>query len=137
MRSSFLTNLVKRQSVKTTRQRRRDLLDLSGKVFGRLTVIELMPISYSGSYSAFWKCLCSCGKVTIARADRLKNGQKQSCGCLNNERRSSRMKQMEIARKYFLGPKKVLPEMTKQQKQYYKKLRWTLRLTQEEALRLL
>lgn len=35
--------------------------DLTGKVFGRLTVIEF---SHNGSnWSVHWKCRCSCGRI--------------------------------------------------------------------------
>ena len=64
------------------------LADITGKKFGRLTVLE-----YAGSNNsnrALWKCLCDCGNEVIARSDALKTGKKQSCGCLNNERRSQR-----------------------------------------------
>ena len=39
------------------------LIDLSGKTYGRLTVIERCEdhISKSGYKSVMWKCLCECG----------------------------------------------------------------------------
>lgn len=61
-------------------------IDLTGKKFGRLTFIE-----YAGNNRrnrALWKCVCDCGNVTVARADALKSGDKQSCGCLNSENKS-------------------------------------------------
>jgi hypothetical protein len=129
---SISANLAKRKADKKAgvkRARRRDLINLVGEVYGRLTVISLMPIDYSGTYVAHWKCRCSCGKITVARSDRLKNGQKQSCGCLNNEGRVSRVGQMNQTRKYFLGPKKVLPEMTREQRLLYKKLRYAFKVS--------
>lgn len=38
-------------------------VDLTGRVFGRLTVIE-----YAGSdkkWQAFWRCRCECGNETV------------------------------------------------------------------------
>lgn len=55
-------------------------VDLSGKKFGRLIVIEHNGINKRGGY--LWKCLCSCGKTHIVRSDQLQNGDTKSCGCL-------------------------------------------------------
>ncbi len=53
-------------------------LDLKGKRFGRLTVIE--PYEYRpGGW--MWKCICDCGKNTIAYGSKLTHGKKKSCGC--------------------------------------------------------
>jgi len=60
--------------------------DLTGQRFGRLTVL-----GYAGKNNqnrAMWNCRCECGNEVIARTDNLKSGDKKSCGCLNNERRS-------------------------------------------------
>lgn len=54
--------------------------DLTGQVFGRLTVIEY--VGSKGANYGLWKCKCECGKETISRLDTLKNGQAKSCGCL-------------------------------------------------------
>ena len=65
--------------------------DLSGQKFGRLTVIR-----YYGRTKwkrALWECLCDCGNVVIARTDSLKDGAKQSCGCLNSENKSRECKE--------------------------------------------
>ena len=51
---------------------------LSGKVFGRLTVI---------SYNlGLWECICSCGKTTHVKTSSLISGRTQSCGCLQKEK---------------------------------------------------
>ena len=60
--------------------------DITGHRFGRLTVL-----GYAGKNrqnKSLWKCICDCGNETIARADALKSGDKQSCGCLNRENKS-------------------------------------------------
>lgn len=58
-------------------------IDLSGKVFGKLKVIEL---SHSHDGNLYWSCLCECGKESIVAGHALKrvNGTK-SCGCLSRE----------------------------------------------------
>ena len=53
--------------------------DLTGKVFGRLTVIEF---SHNGSnWSVHWKCRCSCGAYIVVRNNNLLSGNTKSCGC--------------------------------------------------------
>lgn len=53
--------------------------DLAGQKFGKLTAIK-----YAGSHKrggVSWECLCNCGKTSIVKASRLKNGMTSSCGC--------------------------------------------------------
>ena len=61
---------------------------LIGERFGRLTVIEFSHKTESRKY--YWKCKCDCGVEKIIRADSLKNGSIQSCGCYNKESASKR-----------------------------------------------
>jgi hypothetical protein len=56
--------------------------NLTGKTFGRLTVVEF---DHSKDKKSYWKCKCICGNITISRSDQLKNGQTKSCGCLKKE----------------------------------------------------
>lgn len=58
--------------------------NLAGKKFGRLTVLDRAENNSQGKTR--WKCLCVCGKETVVRADMLKSGHTQSCGCLAAER---------------------------------------------------
>lgn len=63
-------------------------LDLTGKVFGRLTVLEFagtIRISYTCTRTT-WLCRCSCGNKTIAPTASLRTRTTQSCGCLHWER---------------------------------------------------
>lgn len=61
--------------------------DLTGKTFGRLTVVSYNGIAYrkSGKPYHSWKCICSCGNECIAEGRSLVSGGKRSCGCLNKE----------------------------------------------------
>ena len=63
------------------------LIDLSGKTYGRLTVIERCEdhISKSGYKSVMWKCICECGHIIKVSGNSLKSGKTKSCGCLQNE----------------------------------------------------
>lgn len=53
-------------------------VDLKGKKFGKLTVIELesrTPIR--------WKCLCDCGNYHSVLSSNLTSGNVKSCGCVH------------------------------------------------------
>jgi len=58
-------------------------IDLTGKVFGRLTVIRK---SSSSIYrKTIWQCKCECGKYADVVGESLKQGHTKSCGCLARE----------------------------------------------------
>jgi hypothetical protein len=66
--------------------------DLTGKVYGRLTVVRLssekppVPVrSKEGKrigLRRYWDCECECGNTKIANGNSLKTGSTKSCGCL-------------------------------------------------------
>lgn len=56
-----------------------NFIDLSGKTFGRLTVLERADNSAKGN--ARWKCQCECGNETVVSGYDLRSGKTQSCGC--------------------------------------------------------
>jgi hypothetical protein len=66
------------------------LIDLTGRRFGMLTVIER-----AGTYISpgdlkkepTWRCRCDCGKESIAYACNLRSGGTRSCGCLRKQNR--------------------------------------------------
>lgn len=70
--------------------------DLTGKTFGRLTVIERVDdyIYPNGVHKARWKCQCNCEQKTFIniRADHLLKMETQSCGCLKKESASNNFK---------------------------------------------
>ncbi len=59
------------------------LINLTGCVFGRLTVLNREENCKNNN--AQWLCHCSCGKFKIVPTVRLNNGQCKSCGCLMKE----------------------------------------------------
>ena len=63
--------------------------DLTGKVFGRLTVIRQDEdfISSNGQRRPMWICKCSCenGSLISVRGDSLISNHTMSCGCLQSE----------------------------------------------------
>ena len=58
------------------------LNDLTGKVFGRLTVIRREV--KSNASGAYWRCQCSCGNEAVVSRGNLLNGSTRSCSCLRN-----------------------------------------------------
>lgn len=64
--------------------------DLTGQKFNRLTVLGLGERNSSGQVQ--WKCRCDCGNIVLATTNYLKSGHTKSCGCLNREKASSRLK---------------------------------------------
>lgn len=59
------------------------LIDLTGKKFGRLTVIERAP--KEGKKHTRWKCVCDCGNTTVSDSYQLRHGLVVSCGCYHAE----------------------------------------------------
>lgn len=60
------------------------LIDLTGRRFGRLTVIE--EGGRDNFRQALWKCKCDCGNEVDVRGYSLRVGNTQSCGCLQKEK---------------------------------------------------
>lgn len=59
------------------------LIDLTGRVFGRLTVISCCE--NRDAAGTVWLCQCICGKTTEVSACNLKAMHTTSCGCFNLE----------------------------------------------------
>ena len=91
--------------------------DLTGQVFGRLTVVR--RAENMGRYVA-WECQCSCGNTVIVRGNALSSGVCKSCGCLNMEKRKSR--RMNLVGQVF-GRLTVLEKVPNKGKHTYWKCR--------------
>lgn len=59
-------------------------LDITGKRFGRLTVVEKTDMR--DGTSIIWKCLCDCGNTTYVSSKNLAHGGTLSCGCQRREK---------------------------------------------------
>ena len=55
------------------------VVDLTGKIYGKLVVLELDHVEKSRRY---WKCQCECGNTTVVRESNLQHRITKSCGCL-------------------------------------------------------
>ena len=58
------------------------LIDLTGKRFGRLEVIEKVP---SYNTNAMWLCKCDCGNTIKVLGTTLRRGESKSCGCFRSD----------------------------------------------------
>lgn len=69
-------------------------IDLTGMVFGKLTVLSKAEDTYtnSGIKKINWNCICECGNTCIARSSSLLCGDRKSCGCLKSEQLRNRNK---------------------------------------------
>jgi len=61
---------------------RPNVRNLTGQTFGLLTVVNLgkRPEGVK-NYSAYWNCICICGKVKPINSRNLLQGWTKSCGC--------------------------------------------------------
>ena len=62
----------------------RKIVDMTGRVIGRLVVICEAGRDAHGK--DLWLCRCECGNEVIVRGDSLRNERTTSCGCYNRER---------------------------------------------------
>ncbi|MGL4949421.1 MAG: hypothetical protein ACRC5M_03480 [Anaeroplasmataceae bacterium] len=56
-------------------------IDLTGKVFGMLTVVSKSEIKKYDKIC--WECICECGNTKIIVGNNLQKGNTKSCGCLS------------------------------------------------------
>lgn len=60
--------------------------DLTGKRFGRLTVVKRVESGNHGSsHGSRWLCVCDCGNEKVVSRCHLVGGDTRSCGCLQRE----------------------------------------------------
>lgn len=100
----------KPKTLTTTRSKR---MDLTGKRFGRLTVLE--EAEQLGTKRR-WLCRCDCGSPPITvKMDSLRSGNTQSCGCYKIDR-TSEANTVDIVGKRFgkLTVVRMLPEKQNQ-----------------------
>lgn len=72
--------------------------DLTGKRFGRLTVLKFVDTDKYGK--SRYLCRCDCGNEKIVKREHLINGGTKSCGCLHKE--SSAYQSSRMDRSKFL-----------------------------------
>lgn len=83
--------------------------DLTGKTFGRLTVLSRAPdyIGKNGAHKTMWRCRCECDNKEInVMATHLKTGHTTSCGCLPIEqlvKRRKKYNKYDLSGDYGIG----------------------------------
>lgn len=78
--------------------------DLTGQVFGKLTVLECVGKIDGKHY--YWKCQCECGNQKIIRGNNLtKTNGTKSCGCLITEKINKYNEQQSEKAKIPIGTK--------------------------------
>lgn len=78
-----------------TREQKPKVVDLTGKRYGKLVVLELDHIERSNRY---WKCSCQCGGTAVVREGNLQHGITKSCGCIKREsKKPSKIEVQKIA----------------------------------------
>lgn len=56
-------------------------VDLIGKRFGRLTVVDKVKVKNS---TVYWRCACDCGQSKLLRTGMLTTSGNKSCGCMKH-----------------------------------------------------
>lgn len=85
------------------------LIDITGKIFGRLRVVALAGVGPSKKRQ--WMCECECGNVVVVTGCNLK-GTTKSCGCLRRE--NNRRLQRSLTHGKTLTPEYVVWKGLKQ-----------------------
>ena len=67
-------------------------IDMIGKRFGKLTVIEESATRRNAK--VYWICKCDCGNIISVRSIDLRNGHTLSCGCLGMSKGEYILKQI-------------------------------------------
>lgn len=77
-------------------------VDLTGNVYGELTVLERSNpiVRPNGRKVQTWLCKCTCGKTIIVRHGNLTSGNTISCGCVKSKETSKRILDDIVGNKY-------------------------------------
>jgi hypothetical protein len=84
---SSVYNFCKRNGIKHNGPGResaggKNLIDITGNIFGSLTVISKNETKDDVKNTcAYWNCLCECGKTTVSHSRDLRSGKIKTCGC--------------------------------------------------------
>lgn len=76
------------------------MIDLTGKKFGKLTVISLST-TRGNRRQLKWNCLCDCGKTHLVTGESLRHNKSRSCGCLLRDSRYVKNKNTDRVRMLF------------------------------------
>ena len=81
----------------------KNAIDLTGKVYGKLTVINRTNKKKHSNY--IWNCVCECGNQIKVKGSSLTTGNTLSCGCINKAITIARNKEHSGVNAYKNRPK--------------------------------
>ena len=82
--TNIQNDLEKKECEDIGKEKKHKFINLFGKIFSRLEVLEY---SHTDNYGQrIWKCICNCGNLTYVSTNKLNNHHTQSCGCLHKEK---------------------------------------------------
>ena len=76
------------------------LIDLTGQVFDKLTVLEKAP---SRARHVYWKCKCDCGNIVEISGESLKRDIPHDCGCVKQKEQKEKEKIKTDKKNYLVG----------------------------------
>lgn len=93
-------------------------IDLTGDIYGRLTVVEFKGII---KQRTSWLCLCECGNTLVTNGNSLRRGKTISCGCYKSEllSKSSTTHGMALERQYRIWTS-IISRCTRESDKGYK-----------------
>lgn len=113
----------------SSKKKRGNPLELTGKCFGELTALEACQGKRSKERSILWKCQCSCGKIVEIPANELTKGFHTSCGCKRVERLQAANQYVDGTSLRMVFSDTVRSDNTSGYKGvYWKKDRWAVRI---------
>lgn len=102
--------------------RHRRLIDLTGKRFGRLTVLR-KDTEHSETKRIKWICQCDCGNVVSILGNNLVRGNTLSCGCLASDHTRDRLRK-DITGQRFGRLVAIEPCYDNDNRKYKSSTRW-------------
>ena len=87
-------------------------IDLTGKKYGRLTVLSRASNYVDKNNRQFvrWNCLCDCGNSAVVKGDALRSGNTSSCGCYsrdviatNNKKYKKQTNRYDLSNEFGVG----------------------------------
>lgn len=84
------------------------LIDLTGKRFERLTVIERAPTK---GRQTMWRCVCDCGNIVDVRSGHLRSGDTKSCGCWIADKTTQRNRDNAVGIHYEIKGETVVGKL--------------------------
>lgn len=76
------------------------LIDLTGQIFDKLTVLEKAP---SRARHVYWKCQCDCGNIIEISGESLKRDIPHNCGCIKQKEQEEKEKIKKDKKNYLVG----------------------------------